>query len=399
MLTSLELFAGAGGIALGVHQANFAHVGLIEINTFAAQTLRYNSQNVLGIDSELVINCDASMVNYHSYAGNVDFLTGGPPCQPFSNAGKKLGPDDNRNTFPVFFNAMSIIRPKAILIENVKGLLQKEVRDYFNYILKCLQYPLLRMQESETWQEHFSRLQAAHESDFLDDEQYIVDYQLVDTADYGIPQRRERVIIFAFRRDLGIQPFKLLATHSKQALLWSQWVTGEYWDKYNIPPEDCLGTSDRQIVNELKNKLTHGAELPWKTVRDALHDLPEPVLRGQKEIIPNHIQHPGARIYPNHIGSYWDYPAKALKAGTHGTPGGENMLRINREGSVRYFTTREAARLQTFPDDWHFQGSWGACIKQLGNAVPVDLICLFASKIHSRLSHVLELTTQGNIHG
>jgi site-specific DNA-cytosine methylase len=103
------------------------------------------------------------------------------------------------------------------------------------------------------------------------------------------------------------------------------------------------------------------------------------------EEIPNHVQHPGARIYIGHIGSFYDYPAKALKAGTHGTPGGENILKIPGGDLVRYFTTREAARLQTFPDDYRFHGTWGACIKQLGNAVPVEVIRLFAAKIQESL--------------
>jgi DNA (cytosine-5)-methyltransferase 1 len=126
---------------------------------------------------------------------------------------------------------------------------------------------------------------------------------------------------------------------------------------------------------------------PWVTVRDVLYDLPKPVHRGSKEIFPNHIQHPGARVYQNHIGSFWDYPAKALKAGTHGTPGGENMLRFSpAKKDVRYFTTREAARLHSFPDTWIFHGTWGACIRQLGNAVPVKLSEIFATEIHKRLN-------------
>jgi len=124
---------------------------------------------------------------------------------------------------------------------------------------------------------------------------------------------------------------------------------------------------------------------PWLTVRDAIGDLPNPVERGMNELIPNHTQHPGARIYKSHVGSYYDFPAKALKAGTNGTPGGENMVRIPGEiNSVRYFTTREAARLHTFPDEWRFAGTWGSCIKQLGNAVPVVLARQYGQEI-SRL--------------
>ena len=105
---------------------------------------------------------------------------------------------------------------------------------------------------------------------------------------------------------------------------------------------------------------------PWVTVRDAISDLPAPTKR---EDIAGHWQHPGARAYPNHTGSCYDEPAKALKAGDHGVPGGENMLAC-KSGSVRYFTVREMARLQCFPDAFNIHGSWKAATRQLGNAVP-----------------------------
>jgi DNA (cytosine-5)-methyltransferase 1 len=124
----------------------------------------------------------------------------------------------------------------------------------------------------------------------------------------------------------------------------------------------------------------------WRTIRDAVRGLPEPVKRGEKAEIANHVQHPGARTYPGHGGSVLDMPAKTVKAGAHGTAGGENIALESDGKTARYFTTREAARLQTFPDEWVFTGSWGACIRQLGNAVPVDLATIFARRIHQELS-------------
>ena len=99
----------------------------------------------------------------------------------------------------------------------------------------------------------------------------------------------------------------------------------------------------------------------------------------------NHIVNPGARSYPGHTGSPLDEPAKTLKAGDHGVPGGENML-ARPDGSIRYFTVREAARLQTFPDDYVFQGAWSEAMRQLGNAVPVKL----AESIASAVARTLE---------
>ena len=110
---------------------------------------------------------------------------------------------------------------------------------------------------------------------------------------------------------------------------------------------------------------------PWRTVRDALMGLPDPE-REPSSNLANHVFNPGARSYPGHTGSPLDEPAKTLKAGDHGVPGGENML-VRPDGSLRYFTVREAARLQTFPDHYVFRGSWSEAMRQLGNAVPVLL--------------------------
>ena len=109
--------------------------------------------------------------------------------------------------------------------------------------------------------------------------------------------------------------------------------------------------------------------LAWQTVRDAIADLPSP---RRHNSFKNHVFVDGARAYVGHTGSRLDDPAKTLKAGAHGVPGGENMV-VLPDGSVRYFTIREMARMQTFPDDYQFCGSWGQTIRQLGNAVPVRL--------------------------
>jgi DNA (cytosine-5)-methyltransferase 1 len=123
--------------------------------------------------------------------------------------------------------------------------------------------------------------------------------------------------------------------------------------------------------------------LPWVTVRDAISDLPDP-RENPRNGVPNHVFNPGARSYPGHTGSPLDEPAKTLKAGDHGVPGGENML-LRPDGSIRYFTVREAARLQTFPDDYIFRGSWTETMRQLGNAVPVRLAEVMAQSVADTL--------------
>jgi DNA (cytosine-5)-methyltransferase 1 len=128
---------------------------------------------------------------------------------------------------------------------------------------------------------------------------------------------------------------------------------------------------------------------PWRTVRDAISDLPHPENIDLASSIPNHVYIPGARSYPGHTGSPLDEPAKTLKAGVHGVPGGENML-VQPSGEVRYFTVREAARLQTFPDDYYFPCSWGESMRQIGNAVPVHLAYIIASSINKHLHSFTE---------
>ena len=123
---------------------------------------------------------------------------------------------------------------------------------------------------------------------------------------------------------------------------------------------------------------------PWLTVRDAICDLPDPE-RYRGSGFSNHVLNPGARSYVGHTGSPIDEVAKTLKAGDHGVPGGENML-TQWNGAVRYFTVREAARMQTFPEEFLFESSWSENMRQLGNAVPVELSRIIASDIRRRLA-------------
>jgi DNA (cytosine-5)-methyltransferase 1 len=119
-------------------------------------------------------------------------------------------------------------------------------------------------------------------------------------------------------------------------------------------------------------------------VRDAISDLPDPENYELASLIPNHRFQSGAKSYKGHTGSLLDEPAKTLKAGDHGVPGGENML-ARADGSVRYFTVRESARLQTFPDEYVFNGTWTETMRQLGNAVPVHLASVVVESVRQQL--------------
>jgi DNA (cytosine-5)-methyltransferase 1 len=127
---------------------------------------------------------------------------------------------------------------------------------------------------------------------------------------------------------------------------------------------------------------------PWRTVRDALAGLPDPEFEpdAARRFLDHRFQ-PGVRFYPGHVGSGLDQPAKTLKAGDHGVPGGENAL-VRADGTGRYFTVRESARLQTFPDSYAFDCSWSEAMRQLGNAVPVTLAHAVAESVARALTPV-----------
>ena len=379
----VELFSGAGGLALGISKAGFEHEAVIEWNKDACETIRLNQKNQLHpvVDWPL-FECDARDFDYSPYEGRVDMVSGGPPCQPFSLGGKHKGPCDARDMFPEAVRAIRELRPKAFIFENVKGLLRESFSKYFEYILLQLTHPDLRRKTDMSWEDHLSKLER-HHTGTKDQPSYKVVFSQVNAADFGVPQKRQRVIIVGFRSDLGLEWSFPKPTHSQEALLWSQWVTGDYWEKHKVAKKNRPEFSNRSgsKINSLKASLFPPETSPWLTVRDALAGLPDP----QKEHnIPNHVFISGARSYPGHSGSPLDEPAKTLKAGDHGVPGGENTLLLP-NGDVRYFTVRESARLQNFPDEFLFQGSWGECMRQIGNAVPVKLASIVSGSVGSRL--------------
>jgi DNA (cytosine-5)-methyltransferase 1 len=382
-LASIELFTGAGGLAMGTASAGFSHRAVIEWNRDACATLRENAKRVPYMREWDIREGDVRDVDFRLFQGAVDLIAAGAPCQPFSLGGKHKAYDDVRNMFPSVFRAAAEVHPRAIIVENVKGLLRQSFRPYFDYVLAALANPDLSLKRAEPWEAHAARLRGSLHKRSPNRVRYQVHHQLLNAADFGVPQRRERVFVVAFREDLGESWSGLSATHSEDALLFDKWVSGDYWREHRIsapeiparlkPKVDRLWAQGRPMFTER-----------WQTVRDALRGLPEPIDYIDNATFSNHVGNPGARSYPGHSGSPLDEPAKTLKAGDHGVPGGENMLRYL-DGHVRYFSVREAARLQGFPDDYRFTGSWGECLRQLGNAVPVQLARAVANSVRETL--------------
>ena len=382
-MRSVELFAGGGGLALGTHLAGFTTEIVSEWNRWCCDTLRENQAAGHPLAQGMDIHeGDVRQVPWGDVKDGVDLVSGGPPCQPFSGGGKGRAADDPRDMFPATAEVVRRLKPRAFVIENVRGLTRSAFSDYFSYIQLRLAHPELVPDKGDSWADHLARLQAEHTS-VRSDLQYRVVPTLVNAANYGVPQQRWRVFFVGFRSDVDAEWSFPEPTHSAEALRYQQDVTGEYWERHKVAKKDRPASGPRRIGTQM---LDGGASLgrPWRTVRDAISDLPAPTINGSRKYL-NHVLQPGARSYPGHTGSHIDAPAKALKAGVHGVPGGENMLR-RPDGSIRYFTVREAARLQTFPDRYRLHGPWGEAMRQLGNAVPVMLAQVVASSVHEHLA-------------
>ncbi len=372
MRTAVELFTGLGGLALGLERAGFGHLALVEWDRQACETVRLNHPNWP------LHEADVREFDFDSLPKGIDLLAGGPPCQPFSVGGKHQGHADGRNMFPEVFRAQRCLQPKFLLLENVYGLVRTTFRPYFEYILLQLRFPFVVAEGGESWEEHKARLlRVTGQSERELSQSYDITYKVINAADYGVPQIRRRVIIVGVRRDLGVSfPWSAVPpTHSREALLYAKLVSGSYWDEHALPspPPRPGGNNLRQPTLER-----------WRTIRDAIRDLPEPINGSEAVGFVNHVGIPGARVYQGHTGNPLDEPSKTVKAGDHGCPGGEHVL-IKDNGEIRYLTVRESARLQGFPDDIRFTCSRTEAMRQLGNAVPVPVAEAFARVIYGIL--------------
>lgn len=375
MCNCLEIFSGAGGLATGIGLAGANHTAFVEWNADACKTLRTN------YNSSLVYEGDIRKYDF-SICKGIDIIAGGPPCQPFSMGGKAKGNLDERDMFPSAIRSIRELLPRAFFFENVKGLLRPNFKSYLDYILLQLQFPTIP-NNLGNYIFHIEEINR-HRHLIPLHEQYDVQINLVNAADYGVPQKRERVIIVGIRKDLDISWAMPSKTHSADSLLWDKYITNNYWERHNISPTNDEFAKFPQMKNLmiLKYGFFPPELKPWRTIRDALTDIPkgEDIYYFPSEHIVRH----GAREYPGHTGSPIDEPAKTLKAGGHGVPGGENMIKFP-DGSFRYFTIFEAKRIQTFPDSYRIIGSWTEAMRQLGNAVPVSLAQTISSSIIASL--------------
>jgi DNA (cytosine-5)-methyltransferase 1 len=379
-----------------MHRVGFRHLLAVEIDRHACETLRLNGAIDYQESHQLdvcrwawpLVEGDIRSVDFTRWSGEVDVVAGGVPCQPWSLGGAHKGYEDGRNLWPELFRCVRESRPRAIVAENVKGLVRSSFRAYYEYILRELAAPFEERVKGEDWRDHDRRLaKAVANRDADADRRYDVRHFLVNAADYGVPQNRYRVFVVAFRRDLGLADWCFPSpTHSEAALRRDQ-SSGRYWQRHKLP---------RRRTEAAFQQMIPDGRLPWRTLREAIGDLPEPLepLEAKLEH-PEWIHHvgwPGAREYPGHTPNKLDRPAKTVKAGVHGVPGGETVLRRD-DGSIRYMTVREVARLMTFPDAWRLSGPRGEQMRQLGNAVPVMLGEAVADAVAAALRPAVKVAT------
>lgn len=370
VLQSLELFAGGGGMALGMRAAGFRHHALVEWWAPAARVLRHNAElrPELWKPDQIMDEDVRDVLNDLGEPGTVQLIAGGPPCQPFSFAGAHAGDTDERNMFPAALAAVRRLLPQLVVFENVPGLTRPSFAPYLDYVKAQLRHPeITPRSDDELWSDHHARILTSAAEPV-----YSVHQDLLDAADLGVPQSRRRVFLVAIRRDVpGADTWTDLdRTHSRDLLLHQQYVTGEYWQRHDLPQPEVPPRQRGHVLCVRRVGPPDGVE-PWTTLRDALVDVPEPSdddLPGW----PNHRAIPGARTYAKHTGSPLDMPSKTIKAGVHGVSGGEAMLR-ELDGTVRYLSVREAALVQGFPTDYEFPGPRSRVMGVIGNAVAVDV--------------------------
>ena len=316
----IELFAGAGGLALGLEKAGFQSLLLNEIDRDACETLRKNRVNWN------VKNCDIKEYDFTKFKGEVDLLTGGFPCQAFSYAGKKLGFNDTRGTlFYEFARAVKETNPKVILAENVKGLVSHDSGKTLETIKNIIE-------------------EIGYE---------LVEPKILKAIFYRVPQKRERIFLVAIRKDLSsFVSFNYPAKFPKIFTLRDALKKGDLFNK-DVPKTE--GQIYPQRKKEILSKVPQGGY--WRDLPD---DLQREYMRG------SYFLGGGKTGLARRLS--WDEPSLTLTC----APAQKQTERCH-PTETRPLTFREYARIKTFPDEWQFCGSLSSIYKQIGNAVPVNL--------------------------
>ncbi|MFJ5263599.1 DNA cytosine methyltransferase [Streptomyces sp. NPDC088387] len=361
--TSIEICAGAGGQAIGLHQAGFGHLALVEIDQHAVETLKLNIE-----DHEVWawerVHCDVLSADVKKFdphrdvqksAGllkrdGLDLLAGGVPCPPFSHAGKQLGKDDERDLFPRMLELVEALEPRAVMIENVRGIMDPKFSDYRDWITARLQ--------GGTYREEDGQMVRVKGLGYT-----VCKWGVLEASDFGVPQLRPRAILVAFRDDV-IKDLKY------------EWPTATHEDPVSVAKslEPTMHERYKRYFGGLHSERAHAAYDRWlakATKRDA-------ELKGKgggiaPTLVGGSKKHGGADLGPSRAKAAW----KQLGVSGMGVANDIDMC-AKKETEERdlfgsdgpMLTVRQAAIIQGFPQEWDFSGGKTAQYRQVGNAFP-----------------------------
>lgn len=335
-LKTIELFAGAGGLALGIEKAGFEPILLNEFDHNPCETLKKNRPNWN------VVEKDIHELDFSKYKNKVDLLTGGFPCQAFSHSGKRLGFQDTRGTlFYEFARAIRETEPTCFLAENVKGLLTHEKGKTLEIIINV----------------------------FSDLGYHVFTPILLSAHKYDVAQKRERVFIFGVKKELKDKFLFSAPPESGSPNLKDIFFLGKYYSK-NVSDISSVGTTYSKEKQKLFELIKPGKN--WKS-------LPEDL---QKQYLGNMFYAEGGKTGILKRLSY-NEPSVTLLT----SPSQKQTERCHPE-FCRPLNVREYARIQSFPDEWEFCGSISSQYKQIGNAVPVLLAYHVGKMIHEQLLRI-----------
>lgn len=387
-LRSVELFAGAAGLGLGLARAGFQHEVVVENNNMACETIRLNqARNHALVHNWSIREASIEDVDLSDIAKGPALLAGGPPCQNFSIGGKHEGAHGDRNLWPWTIDAVRTLEPLSFAFENVPAMATVH-KDYLDYLVLALSLPN-EARPHEDWISDKARL--AKIMIDRDPPEYRIQVMKLTASDYGTAQARSRIFVLGTRSDLKGVIERPAVTHSLDQLMADKWKNGSYWDRVGLPrPEiDAAGTRWMRKDNQrpgpdMFDLMTETAILSaYRTVRETLQSIPQAA--NCNEPAPRK-----AKAYKGHTGSPIDEASKTLRAGDHGVSGGENMIDWGaaRHENERYehFSVRQAAAISDFPMDYDFAGTWSDGLKQIGNAVPGNLGHVVGNSIREALA-------------
>ncbi len=384
-LVSVELFTGAGGLAMGTALAGFAHRSVIEWNPDACNTLRANSARVRFMADWQIQEADVRDIRFRELSRRNRFARCGCSVPTILIGWQAQGVRRQPQHVPRGFSRGTRDSPESGNCRERQRSATVLVSRIFRLHSRCTPRSRPCSEAGRVLGVAQRKAEASCESCGHEPHQVSSTSSAAKRCRFRFAAAPRARVHCCGSRGRGCEMAGPFADPQRGCLAVRSMGQWQLWRAHGVAqpktPEalrvrvDRLWAQGRPMFTER-----------WRTVRDALVGLPEPVDYKEHSSITNHAGNPGARAYPGHTGSPLDEPAKTLKAGDHGVPGGENMLRYS-NGRVRYFTVREAARLQAFPDDYRFSGAWSECLRQLGNAVPVDLARAVAASVKSILEN------------